>query len=287
MTQTLEFPARDPDDVAVERGSIFFVGTATVIIRYAGFTIVTDPNFLHSGDHVHLGYGITAERQTDPAIDIEEIPPEVDFVLLSHYHGDHFDHLVQERLAKDLPIITTRHAADELSEKGFHETYPLETWETIAISKGDVGLDITSTPGRHGPPLVEKALPPVMGSMLEFKPRGDNTVLQFYITGDTVMYDELEEIPEQYPQIDLALMHLGGTKILGVLLTMDAEQGVEAVRLFDADTSIPIHYNDYEVFQSPLSDFEEAVAEAGLEERVAYLDHGDTYTFEIPSERFP
>jgi|GEM_PF-6297385 len=32
-------------------GSIFFVGTATVILRYAGFTILTDPNFLHAGDH--------------------------------------------------------------------------------------------------------------------------------------------------------------------------------------------------------------------------------------------
>jgi len=29
------------------RGSIFFVGTATVLLRYAGFTILTDPNFLH------------------------------------------------------------------------------------------------------------------------------------------------------------------------------------------------------------------------------------------------
>jgi hypothetical protein len=28
-----------------ERGSIFFIGTATVILRYAGFTILTDPIF--------------------------------------------------------------------------------------------------------------------------------------------------------------------------------------------------------------------------------------------------
>ena len=59
-------------------GSIFFVGTATVILRYAGFTILTDPNFLHAGDHVHLGYGLTSERLTNPALDIEELPP-VDF----------------------------------------------------------------------------------------------------------------------------------------------------------------------------------------------------------------
>ena len=31
------------------QGSIFFVGNATVILSYAGFTILTDPNFLHRG----------------------------------------------------------------------------------------------------------------------------------------------------------------------------------------------------------------------------------------------
>ncbi|ELZ00214.1 MBL fold metallo-hydrolase [Natrialba aegyptia] len=285
MSQMLELPAPESDDIDHESGSIFFVGTATVIIRYAGFKILTDPNFLHSGDHVHLGYGITSERKTDPAIEIEELPPDIDFVLLSHYHGDHFDHIVEEKLDQSLPIITTQHAADELAEKGFHETYPLDTWEEITVRKGDVELTITSTPGRHGPPVVEKALPPVMGSMLEFQSAEGEILIQLFITGDTVMYDDLEEIPERYPQIDLALLHLGGTKILGVLLTMDAEQGVEAVELFDADTNIPIHYNDYEVFQSPLSDFKEAVEEAGLEDRVAYVEHGDTYRFEVPDSR--
>jgi L-ascorbate metabolism protein UlaG (beta-lactamase superfamily) len=87
-------------------GSVFFIGTATVIIRYAGFTILTDPNFLHAGDHVHLGYGLTSERLTEPAIDIDELPP-IDLCVLSHYHGDHFDQIVEEKLDKDLPIVTT------------------------------------------------------------------------------------------------------------------------------------------------------------------------------------
>ncbi|WP_455448983.1 MBL fold metallo-hydrolase [Natrinema thermotolerans] len=75
-------------------------------------------------------------------------------------------------------------------------------------------------------------------------------------------------------------MHLGGTRIPGVLLTMDAEQGVEAVDLIDADTAIPIHYDDYEVFRSPLSNFEAAVEKAGLEDRVDYLEYGETFEFE-------
>lgn len=66
---------------------------------------------------------------------------------------------------------------------------------------------------------------------------------------------------------------------------MDTEQGVEAVGLFDADENVPIHYNDYEVFQSPLSDFKEAVSEAGLDDRVAYVEHGDTYRFEVSASQ--
>ena len=63
------------EDVGLDRaqGSIFFAGNATTILSYAGFTILTDPNFLHRGDHVHLGHGMTAGRRTDPALELEAI----------------------------------------------------------------------------------------------------------------------------------------------------------------------------------------------------------------------
>lgn len=83
---------------------------------------------------------------------------------------------LREKLNETLPIVTLHHDADTLEEKGFHETYPLDTWKTMTVSKGEVELAITLMPGRHGPPVVEKALPPVMGSMLEFK-REMETVL--------------------------------------------------------------------------------------------------------------
>jgi L-ascorbate metabolism protein UlaG (beta-lactamase superfamily) len=91
-----------------------------VILRYAGFTILTDPNFLHAGDHVHLGYGLTSERLTEPAINIEDLPP-IDLCVLSHYHGDHFDQLVEEKLDKDLPIVTTTAAVAELEARNFRK----------------------------------------------------------------------------------------------------------------------------------------------------------------------
>ena len=266
-------------------GSIFFVGTATVILRYAGFTILTDPNFLHAGDHVHLGYGLTAERLTNPALDIEQLPP-LDFCVLSHYHGDHFDRIAEEQLQKDLPVVTTEHAAAELKNKGFTAPVALDTWDSVTVQKGNASVRITSMPGRHGPPIVEKFLPPVMGSMLEFEPAPGRTALRLYITGDTLVFDELHEIPKRYPSIDLALFHLGGTQIMGILLTMDADQGVEAIRIINPREVIPIHYNDYEVFKSPLEDFKKAVEAAGFGDRVRYLSHGETYNFEVAASRW-
>ncbi|HEY0078424.1 MAG TPA: MBL fold metallo-hydrolase [Pyrinomonadaceae bacterium] len=268
------------------RGSIFFVGTATVILRYAGFTILTDPNFLHAGDHVHLGYGLTSERLTDPALDIEQLPP-LDLCVLSHMHGDHFDRIAEERLNKSLPIVSTHHAASSLRRKGFKAPVALSTWQTVNVSKGASRVRITSMPGKHGPGAADLLLPPVMGSMLEFQPSANRTALRLYITGDTLMHDDLEEIPRRFKDIDIALLHLGGTKILGLLtVTMDAEQGVEAVRLIKAHVNIPIHYNDYDVFKSPLEDFKRAITRAGLQDHIVYLSHGDTYNFEVPASRW-
>jgi L-ascorbate metabolism protein UlaG (beta-lactamase superfamily) len=287
ISQTTELRLDSPAGASADfsAGSIFFVGTATVVLRYAGFTILTDPNFLHAGDHAHLGYGLTAERLTDPALDIEGLPP-LDFCVLSHYHGDHFDQVAEEKLRKDLPIITTKHAASELEERGFAATTALDTWDSATVERGEAKVRVTSMPATHGPPVVEKFLPEVMGSMLEFEPAPGRTALRLYITGDTILFDDLREIPRRYPQIDLGLFHLGGTRIMGMLLTMDAEQGVEAVRIIDPHEVIPIHYNDYEVFESPLEDFKEAVTAVGLEERVRYLSHGETYRFEVPVDRW-
>jgi L-ascorbate metabolism protein UlaG (beta-lactamase superfamily) len=124
--KTLVLPRRN-EDPDFGRGSIFFVGTATVLIRYAGFAILTDPNFLHAGDHVHLGYGLISRRQTNPAVEIEDLPP-FDFVLLSHLHGDHFDRVAERKLNRATPIVSTRHATRYLERKGFTSTRALSTW---------------------------------------------------------------------------------------------------------------------------------------------------------------
>jgi L-ascorbate metabolism protein UlaG (beta-lactamase superfamily) len=66
---------------------------------------------------------------------------------------------------------------------------------------------------------------------------------------------------------------------MGVLVTMDADQGVEMIRMVQPKTALPIHYDDYTVFKSPLRDFQSAVQRAGLTDRVQYLQRGETYRF--------
>lgn len=281
-TEPLVLPRRN-DEPDFGRGSVFFVGNATVIIRYAGFTILTDPNFLHAGDHVHLGYGLTAKRLKDPAVEIEDLPP-LDFVLLSHLHGDHFDRVAERKLNRATPIVSTRHATRYLEKIGFTKTRTLKTWQPLDVEKGEARLRVTAMPGTHGPGPLGAVLPPVMGSMLEFG-NGSETFVRMYISGDTLVHDRLREIPRRFHDVDLALLHLGGTRVLGILVTMDARQGLEAMRIIDARTTVPIHYNDYSRMESSLEDFQRAVNDAGLTERVRYLTHGETHEFEVSAAR--
>lgn len=119
-----------------------------------------------------------------------------------------------------------------------------------------------------------------------------HTGYRIYISGDTLMVNDLKEIPKHYPDhpIDLMLVHLGGTTVpspkmspLAVMVTMDAKQGIELLRLIKPDVTIPIHYDDYEVFASPLEDFQKLVQQEGLGGGVVYLDRGEKYKFCVRS----
>ena len=61
---------------------------------------------------------------------------------------------------------------------------------------------------------------------------------------------------------------------------MDGRQGVGLLKLLKPKVAIPIHYNDYTVFKSPLTDFQREVHTTKLQTDVKYLRHGETYQFE-------
>ena len=199
-----------------ETASLTFVGNATTIIRYGGVTLLTDPNFLRRGERAELGYGITSRRLKDPAISVDELP-ELDGVVLSHLHGDHWDPVAERYLDRGLPILTTAAAARALNSRGFRAAEGMRTWETESVAKGDHAIRITALPGRHAPGPLSRLLPPVMGSLLEFGPPDGEPRFRLCISGDTLMYDEIAEIRRRYPGIDAGVVHLGGTRLLGLL----------------------------------------------------------------------
>lgn len=273
---SLELPGDGPADFA--EGDVYFIGNATTVIRFGGLTVLTDPAFLHKGEHVYLGHGIWARREVEPACQIADLPP-IDLIVLSHYHGDHFDDVAARELDKTLPIVSTADAVDKLKALGFQNGHPLHTWESLEVRKGDATLTITAMPAKHATEEeVEELLMPVNGHLLDFSRNGDQ-LYRLYITGDTMLVDSLQDIPRRYPDIDLGLIHTGGTTFLVTVVTMTGEQAVRAVEITKPRTAIPIHYNDFSVFLSGLDDFKKAAEASRAATKFVYLAHGDTYTF--------
>lgn len=135
-------------------------------------------------------------------------------------------------------------------------------------------------PGTHGPGPVGRLLPPVMGSIVELE-RAGTTLSRFYITGDTPYRPALREITERFPELDGMIIHLGGTGVLSILVTMDHRQGADLVELIAPPITIPIHYDDFTVFRSPLADFIAEVRQRRLPGQLRTIQRGQT--MQVPS----
>ncbi|KFZ02189.1 hypothetical protein V500_00386 [Pseudogymnoascus sp. VKM F-4518 (FW-2643)] len=306
-----------PSNTLGVNASLMFIGTATMILEWEGIRLITDPNFLHKGDKVQKGLGVTTKRLTDPAIDLYDLP-RIDVVLVSQYHEEHFDRAVERSLRRSLPIISTAHAKAHLTSKlgegeAFTAVYALDTYQSTVLEIKTTqrpsvptiktpAIKVTAMPGKHVSLDLftslngfVQAVPPVTGWMLELGhlPFASATTNSFecghriYITGDTLLVDELQEIRARYSgeKIDLMLIHLGGTILPEpnppFLASMDASQGLQLLRLVEPDMTIPIHYDDYDIFKSPLREFKKAVKDAGLEEKVLYLERKEEYRFKV------
>ncbi len=117
------------------------------------------------------------------------------------------------------------------------------------------------------------------GQHAEFGPVAGSQRRRLYISGDTLLVEELGEIPVRFDTIDAGILHLGGTRLpagprlpFGLTVTMDGQQGAGLVELLDLPKTIPIHFDDYTVFASPLSDFTREMQRRGLADRVVEIE---------------
>jgi L-ascorbate metabolism protein UlaG (beta-lactamase superfamily) len=254
--------------------SLEFIGTATTLLRLGPFTLLTDPNFLHQGQRAYLGKGLFSKRLTEPSLQPEQLP-RLDAVVLSHLHGDHFDRIARRELDRGLPVLTTPEASRRLTTWGFGGAHGMSTWESVDLDEGAMRLRVTSVPGTHAPGIARRVLPPVMGTVLELDD-GQRPPFRVYVTGDTLFRPWLREVVDRTGPLDAAVVHLGGTRALGLLVTMDGAQGADLVELLSPRVTVPVHYDDYTVFRSPLSDFVETLRRRGLDTQLRTVGRGET-----------
>ena len=253
--------------------SLELIGTATTLLRLGPFTILTDPNFLHRGQRAYLGRGLWSKRLTEPSMQPAELPP-LAAVLLSHLHGDHFDRVARRGLDRAVPVLTTPAAARRLHRWGFGSSYGLQTWESTELTSDGWSLQVTSVPGVHAPGPARRLLPSVMGSVLELR-QGDGPVHRTYVSGDTLYRPWLRQVVERTGPLDAAVVHLGGTRVLGLLVTMDGTQGADLLDLLEPGLTVPVHHDDYGVFRSPLSDFTGELVRRGDRHPVRVVARGE------------
>jgi L-ascorbate metabolism protein UlaG (beta-lactamase superfamily) len=250
-----------------------FIGTATTILRLGPFTILTDPNFLHRGQRAYLGKGLFSKRLTEPSRQVADLP-DLDLIVLSHLHGDHFDRTARAELDKTVPVLSTASAADRLKQWGFDHATGLATWESTSYQDAGHRLTVRAVPGQHGRGVARALVPPVMGSVLELTgPSAD--LLRVYVSGDTLYSPTLAQITERCGPLDAAVLHLGGTRLLGLTVTMDDQQGTDLVELLGPQVTVPVHYDDYGVFKSPLGAFVDTCRRRGMTTQLRVVRRGD------------
>lgn len=117
----------DFDKLGRARLSAAWVGHATVLLRMAGKTILTDPVFSRRIGVSVGGVTVGLGRLLPPAAEIEHLPA-IDIVLLSHAHFDHLDKPSLRRLVSGPArgaVVITADRTRALIPDGFGEVVQL------------------------------------------------------------------------------------------------------------------------------------------------------------------
>lgn len=115
-------------------------------------------------------------------VDARDLAIQVDAVLLTHLHNDHWDITAKELLPKGIPLLCQPGDENAIREAGFTQVQPVAdnlTWEGIHISR---------TSGRHGTGEIGQLMGKVSGYVVN----------DIYIAGDTIWCEEVKAAIDQY-----------------------------------------------------------------------------------------
>jgi L-ascorbate metabolism protein UlaG (beta-lactamase superfamily) len=250
---------------------ITHIGGPTALLEIGAWRLLTDPTFDPAGGSYSFGFGTGSRKLSGPAIGTDAVAP-IDCVLLSHdHHDDNLDQSGRALLSTADRVITTTPGARRLGATA----EGLAPWaQTTLEQDGRPSVRVTATPARHGPPLSRPIVGDVIGFVLEWEGQRNGAL---WISGDTVWFSGIAETGRRF-DIGTALLHFGGVRfpISGPLrYTMNAAEGVKAVRELGIETVLPIHYEGWRHFREGRGEIEEAFAGAGLSERLTWLPPGE------------
>jgi L-ascorbate metabolism protein UlaG (beta-lactamase superfamily) len=247
-----------------DRGSLTYIGHATVSIDIDGVRLLTDP--LLRARMFHL------RRQVDP---VASTLAEPDAVLVSHQHFDHLDIHSLRRIGKSTRIIAPPTAAGLLSKRGFTEVEPLAVGETSAVGP----VSVTAVPAEHDGrrhPFAKE------GEAIGFMVEGSRRV---YFAGDTDIFPGMDDLAGN---LDLALIPVWGWGHALGPGHLDPSGAAEAVGLLKPKIAVPIHWGTFfplglarwgrRHLTDPPRQFASQLTELSPEVEVRLLDPGSSTT---------
>jgi len=242
---------------------IQLVRSATVRVSMAGVVLLIDPWLAAKGEGRSYA-GHIRSPLVDLPMPVRAVVEGVDAVLVSHLHSDHFDAAAVQAIPPGTPVLAPGRDAAGLRALGAAGVTPV-------IEAAAVGpVEITLTPGRHGPDEVLAAMGEVSGFLLRAP---DEPSL--YWVGDSQLCDEVREvIRRERPEV--IVVHACGADWEGAgPLVMDAAMVLETVRLTPSATVVATHLDAVD---------HATVSRADLEHAAAGLDWSQRRRLRIPAD---
>lgn len=237
-----------------------WIGGPTVLLEYAGLTILTDPTLDEPRAFQRPG-STTLVKTHGPGIAARALPP-VHLVLLSHHeHADNLDEAGLDLVRSGIPTLTTPYAAEAIALPSVTGLAPWESTERR-------GFRVTAVPASHGPADVAG---PVTGFVLEAP-----ELPSVYVSGDNSELDVVDEIAARFAPVGIAVLFAGAARVptLDAALTLTSADAATAARMLGARAVVGVHAEDWEHFSESRDDLEAAFAAAGIGDLLVPIPRG-------------